>query len=127
MPFSTRTPFSVENSSADLLRFPPWAGDPGQSHRSTPFSPQKLQPFVGTGDGVSRAIGPIDRLVDFNFKFLRMQPSFSYSGKLRPHLVPEALTEAEACHDSRKKISFPLPKEFRNMRPNPGYQVPGVY
>jgi hypothetical protein len=27
----------VENSSADLLRFPPWAGDPGQRYRSTPF------------------------------------------------------------------------------------------
>ena len=27
----------MENSSADLLRFPPWAGDPGRRHPSTPF------------------------------------------------------------------------------------------
>jgi hypothetical protein len=37
MPFAPVAPFSVENSSAGLLRFPPWAGDPCQRHRSTPF------------------------------------------------------------------------------------------
>ena len=37
MPFALGEPFSVENSSADLLRFPPWAGDPGRRHPSTPF------------------------------------------------------------------------------------------
>jgi hypothetical protein len=44
------TPFSVENSFADLLCFPPWAGDPGQRYRSTPFHDKSFNDSSAQGN-----------------------------------------------------------------------------
>jgi hypothetical protein len=63
------TPFSVENSSADLLRFPPWAGDPGQRHRSIPFHHKSFSRSSAT---LACALGVIGillhSLVDYNLQ-----------------------------------------------------------
>jgi hypothetical protein len=59
----------VENSSDNLLRFPPWAGDPGQRHRSTPFHHKSFSHSSATLTCSLGVIGILlHSLVDYNLQ-----------------------------------------------------------
>ena len=66
----------MENSSDNLLRFPPWAGDPGQRHRSTPFHHKSFSHSSATLACSLGVIGILLHSLSTTIcRFLRMQPS----------------------------------------------------
>ena len=91
---------------------------------------QKLQPFVGTDTrmlaGLSSGFSST-ALLTSTCKFLRMWPSFPYSEILRPHLLCGSAYGSRNLSRLKRRLPSPLPKLFRNMHRNPGYQAPGVY
>lgn len=64
----------MENSSADLLRFPPWAGDPGQRYRSTPFHDKSFNDSSAQGNDLPFRIARRNARIFRGGRHLRRYP-----------------------------------------------------